>query len=54
MTPEKLQELNTKLSQLLKEFDCNLQVAHTIQVVPNKMEENTQETVVETPAEEVA
>lgn len=48
MTPEKLQELNTKLSQLLKEYDCNLQVAHTIQVVPNKTtEEGVQKEVTE-------
>lgn len=67
MEEKKLQELNKDLSTLLAKYNCTLQVAHTIQVVPNKMEENTnieapvestEETIAEvsqeTPAEEVA
>lgn len=40
MEETKLQELNLALTELLTKYNCTLQVAHTIQVVPNKpMEE---------------
>lgn len=64
MDEQKLKELNAELSTLLAKFNCTLQVAHTIQVVPNKpMEEEVivdggtvEETAPETEvvAEEVA
>ena len=66
MDEQKLKELNAALATLLAKFNCTLQVAHTIQVVPNKpmeevivdggtVEETAPEVAVEeAPAEEVA
>lgn len=67
MQEDKLKELNKELGELLAKFNCTLQVAHTIQVVPNKpmeeevivdggtVEETAPEVAVEeAPAEEVA
>jgi hypothetical protein len=66
MNEEQLKTINEKISAILLEHNCTLQIAHTIQIVPNKpMEEEVTGTEVveetaevsgteETPTEEVA
>jgi len=53
MEQDKLIELNKEMGELLTKYNCTLQVAHTIQIVPNKpMEEEVTGTeVVEETAE---
>lgn len=38
---DKIKELNEKIGALLSEYNCTLQVDHTIQIVPKIMEEET-------------
>lgn len=38
---DKIKELNEKIGALLSEYNCTLQVGHTIQIVPKIMEEET-------------
>ena len=47
MTNEELKTINEKRGAILSEHNCTLQVAHTIQIVPNKPMENETEVVVE-------
>lgn len=66
MEQDKLIELNKEMGELLAKYNCTLQIAQTIQVVPNKpMEEEVTGTEVveetaevtgteEAPTEEVA
>lgn len=61
---DKIKELNEKIGAILSEYNCTLQIGHTIQIVPNKMDEETivtpevtetaPEVVEEVVAEEVA
>ncbi|MCF7843872.1 hypothetical protein K9M47_03165 [Candidatus Gracilibacteria bacterium] len=43
MNKEKLDEFNQKITELCKEYNCTLQVAQTIQIVPNKEEAPVEE-----------